>query len=561
MSGDRPRDRGVSRRENEVLALVRANLSNAEIATRLYISERTVESHVTSLLRKFGARDRHELARIQDAQDDVPAVSDAVRQASGLPPTLALLADAATFVGRRSERQQLHEQWRLACTGHTVFVALTGKAGIGKSRLVAELAVEVVADGGRVLLGACHEGVDEPYGPFAQIIAADAADLAEAEIARRLGNDRALPSRLAPALARTPAVDRAGEQREADESERSLVLDSIEGWLAASASITPLLVVVEDLHWAGSSTRQVVRHLMGRSSPRPLLILVTARAGPPDLDSDLSGLLADLTRFSAVSRLSLRGLAADEAAMLSAGNPIAVAELAPLRMVDAVPGNLPVQTTSFVGREVAVKEVSEQVRAHRLVTLTGVGGVGKTRLAMQVAAELTGEFPDGVWLVEFAPVGDPAAVPDTLAAVLGVTPHADVSVTVSVAQALSGRRLLLVLDNCEHVLGRRRRHRRASPRPHRHREGDRHQPGRPPAGIRAPVAGSVARRRRGRVGGGGVVRRTGHGREPGVPFGHRDGHRCGDRDLPRVGRHRAGHRVGGSTHGVDERRGCPRSSR
>ena len=92
------------------------------------------------------------------------------------------------------------------------------------------------------------------------------------------------------------------------------------------------------------------------------------------------------------------------------------------------------------------------MRAHRLVTLTGVGGVGKTRLAMQVAAELTGEFPDGVWLVEFAPVGDPAAVPDTMAAVLGVTPQADVSVTVSVAQALSGRRLLLVLDNCEHVL-------------------------------------------------------------------------------------------------------------
>ena len=73
-------------------------------------------------------------------------------------------------------------------------------------------------------------------------------------------------------------------------------------------------------------------------------------------------------------------------------------EFPPLRTLDGVPGNLPVQTTSFVGREIAVKELAEQVRAHRLVTLTGVGGVGKSRLAVQVAAELVPEFPYGVWL-------------------------------------------------------------------------------------------------------------------------------------------------------------------
>jgi len=127
-------------------------------------------------------------------------------------------------------------------------------------------------------------------------------------------------------------------------------------------------------------------------------------------------------------------------------------EFAPLRTLDAVPGNLPVQTTSFVGREMAVKELAEQVRAHRLITLTGVGGVGKTRLAVQVAAEVLSEFPDGVWLVEFAPVGDPAAVPDVVATVLGVTPQAGLSMTASLIQALSGRRLLVVLDNCEHLL-------------------------------------------------------------------------------------------------------------
>ena len=168
-------------------------------------------------------------------------------------------------------------------------------------------------------------------------------------------------------------------------------------------------------------------------------------------------------------------------------------EFPPLRTLDAVPGNLPVQTTSFVGREVAVKELAEQVRAHRLVTLTGVGGVGKTRLAMQVAAELTGEFSDGVWLVEFAPVGDPAAVPDTMAAVLGVTPQAGLSVTASIAQALSGRRLLLVLDNCEHVLDAAADVVEQLLAHTDDGEGDRYEPRGITGGIRALVAGSVAR--------------------------------------------------------------------
>jgi hypothetical protein len=121
-------------------------------------------------------------------------------------------------------------------------------------------------------------------------------------------------------------------------------------------------------------------------------------------------------------------------------------EFPPLRKVDATPGNLPVLSTSFVGRDAEVAELVGVVRAHRLVTLTGVGGVGKTRLALQVAAELVGEFGDGVWLVELAPVADAAAT------ALGIIPHAGVTVAEAVAGALAGRRLLLVLDNCEHVL-------------------------------------------------------------------------------------------------------------
>jgi len=98
-----------------------------------------------------------------------------------------------------------------------------------------------------------------------------------------------------------------------------------------------------------------------------------------------------------------------------------------------------------------VRDVQALVRAHSLVTLSGVGGVGKTRLAVAVAAGLEAEFPDGAWLVELAPVGDPDAVPDAIANALGITPQG-VPVIDAVVEAVAGRRLLIVVDNCEHVL-------------------------------------------------------------------------------------------------------------
>jgi predicted ATPase len=92
------------------------------------------------------------------------------------------------------------------------------------------------------------------------------------------------------------------------------------------------------------------------------------------------------------------------------------------------------------------------MKAHRLVTLTGVGGVGKTRLALEVAARSMSDFSDGVWVVELASVGDPAAMPESVATALKITQQPGMGVTDSVAAALEGRDRLLVFDNCEHVL-------------------------------------------------------------------------------------------------------------
>ena len=123
----------------------------------------------------------------------------------------------------------------------------------------------------------------------------------------------------------------------------------------------------------------------------------------------------------------------------------------PLRALDTSPGNLRPQTTSFIGREAETAELQDAVKSHRLITLTGVGGVGKTRLATETAACLADEFPDGVWFFDLGAVTDSTAVPDAVAAVLGITQQPGKTVADSVAAALEGRVRLLVLDNCEHV--------------------------------------------------------------------------------------------------------------
>ncbi len=108
--------------------------------------------------------------------------------------------------------------------------------------------------------------------------------------------------------------------------------------------------------------------------------------------------------------------------------------------------------TSFVGRAGAVGEVSGLLDDYRLVTVTGPGGVGKTRLAGEVARRVAGRFADGVWLVELAAVRDPARVPSAVTAVLGVRELPGVPVADSLAAVLARQQLLLVLDNCEHVI-------------------------------------------------------------------------------------------------------------
>jgi non-specific serine/threonine protein kinase len=114
--------------------------------------------------------------------------------------------------------------------------------------------------------------------------------------------------------------------------------------------------------------------------------------------------------------------------------------------------NLPEEVTSLVGRERDLVDVSERVRAHRIVTLTGVGGVGKTRLARRVGRDVAGEFLEGVWLVELGEIVDPAVVLESIAASLGIALQQEREPLSALISALGSRKVLLILDNCEHHL-------------------------------------------------------------------------------------------------------------
>jgi hypothetical protein len=189
---------------------------------------------------------------------------------------------------------------------------------MGKSRLVAELAAALHADGAKVMFGACFEDVEEPYGPFAQAIAGEAADLDSDEIQRRAGDEAAALARLSPELARVVA-GATGElaARVDDASAADAVSEGIRHWVQTSAASAPLLVVIEDLHWATSTTRTVVRDLVRTAGRERVLIVVTTRNTAPDLDPDLASLLAELERAPAVTCLNLGGLGRDEVAQLA----------------------------------------------------------------------------------------------------------------------------------------------------------------------------------------------------------------------------------------------------
>jgi len=278
------------------------------------------------------------------------------------------------------------------------------------------------------------------------------------------------PERMRPALARHDAL-----ARRAVETRRGLVvkttgdglhaafgdpLDAVGAAIALQQAIgepqgedaVALLVrcglhagVVErrDNDFFGSAVNRAARIMSAANGGQVLLSQPVADLVEPRLPAGVT--LRDL------GSVRLRDLARPER-IYQVVHPALREHFPALRTLEAIPNNLPQQVTSFIGRERELHEIRELLRRARLVTVVGTGGLGKTRLSLQVAADALDDFPDGVWLVELAPLADPKLVPQAVASVLGIKEEAGSSVSQALAQHCADRKLLLILDNCEHLI-------------------------------------------------------------------------------------------------------------
>ena len=127
-------------------------------------------------------------------------------------------------------------------------------------------------------------------------------------------------------------------------------------------------------------------------------------------------------------------------------------EFSPLRMMDALRSNLPAQLTSFIGRKKEIVAIKQLIANNRLTTLVGPGGTGKTRLSLEIGADLLNAFPDGVWFIELAPLTDPALVPQGAATALGLREEPERPLMETLSSYLRPKAALLILDNCEHLV-------------------------------------------------------------------------------------------------------------
>ena len=195
--------------------------------------------------------------------------------------------------------------------------------------------------------------------------------------------------------------------------------------------------------------------LFGRAVNRAARIMGAAHGG----QVLISQALFEVVRESLPADVSLRDLGSIR--LRDLGNPEHVYQLVhpelrrefpALRSLESTPNNLPHQVTSFIGRERELAEAKRFLEGVRLLTLTGIGGCGKTRFAIKLAEAVLPSFTDGVYFVDLAPLSDPERVPLTVATTLGIREEPDKPIVDTLCEFLSSQKMLLVLDNCEHLL-------------------------------------------------------------------------------------------------------------
>ena len=227
-----------------------------------------------------------------------------------LPPPLANNDATLPLIGRVAEREELVSAWKKAREGVPHVALVGGEPGVGKTRLVGELARQAHADGAVVLFGRCDDEVGVAYQPLAEAIAALAASIPDDEaLAAVLGTAAPDLARLVPSLSTRLSL---GEAMRADpETERYRLFEAVASFLSSLAATAPVVLFIDDLHWAARPTVLLLRHLARHRAGEAVLIVATYRDTDLGRGHPLSEALADLRREPDVVRVALRGL--DEA--------------------------------------------------------------------------------------------------------------------------------------------------------------------------------------------------------------------------------------------------------
>jgi predicted ATPase/class 3 adenylate cyclase len=230
-------------------------------------------------------------------------------------------------------------------------------------------------------------------------------------------------------------------------------LDAQRALVAEEWSLPEPLKVRMGLHTGGAELRG--GDYYGPAVNRAARVSAAAHGGQIVASSATADLvrddLATEVRLVDLGEHRLRDLGRSERIM-QVTHPELPSEFPSLRSLDVYPGNLPVQRSAFIGRNSDLADVRAALETAPVVTLTGVGGVGKTRLALQVAADTVTRFPDGVWFVDLGPVLDAGFVPAAVSTALVLAERRQGTVEDSIVAALRSKRLLIVLDNCEQVV-------------------------------------------------------------------------------------------------------------
>jgi DNA-binding SARP family transcriptional activator len=222
-------------------------------------------------------------------------------------PALLTRGGQFSFVGRAQELERLERAWKEVVGGQRRVILVGGEVGVGKTRLAAELARRLHPEGALVLAGRCDEDMGVPFQPFVEALRHFVAE--DPEPARRLGRNAGELTRLVPEL--VERVPHLHEPLRSDpETERYRLFEALAAWLAAASSDQPVLLVLDDLHWAARPTLLVLRHIVRSPAPMRLLVLGTYR--DTEMGAVLPEFLADLRRDPEVERLSLSGLDAPE---------------------------------------------------------------------------------------------------------------------------------------------------------------------------------------------------------------------------------------------------------